>query len=59
MPLNAIPPTTTVAKLQEKIKASQGQCKVDVAFYGGVIPGNEVRFHSDTLPETVCVLRTS
>lgn len=42
MPLNAIPPTTTVANLGEKIEASKGQCRVDVGFWGGVIPGNEV-----------------
>ena len=40
MPLNAIPPTTTVAGLDEKLKAAQGQCWVDVGFYGGIIPGN-------------------
>jgi allantoinase len=40
MPLNAIPPTTTVVGLQEKVKAAQGQCWVDVGFYGGIIPGN-------------------
>ncbi|KAK2763708.1 hypothetical protein FQN54_009324 [Arachnomyces sp. PD_36] len=40
MPLNAIPPTTTVAAFQEKLKAAEGQCWVDVGFYGGVIPGN-------------------
>ncbi|KEY73791.1 hypothetical protein S7711_03096 [Stachybotrys chartarum IBT 7711] len=40
MPLNAIPPTTTVRGFKEKLKASQGQCWVDVGFYGGVIPGN-------------------
>ena len=40
MPLNAIPPTTTVAGLQEKVNAAQGQCWVDVGFYGGIIPGN-------------------
>jgi allantoinase len=40
MPLNAIPPTTTVAGFDEKLKASRGQCWVDVGFYGGVIPGN-------------------
>ncbi|KAF8856833.1 Metallo-dependent hydrolase [Acephala macrosclerotiorum] len=40
MPLNAIPPTTTVLGLKEKIAAAQGQCWVDVGFYGGVIPGN-------------------
>ncbi|KAL2268304.1 hypothetical protein VTJ83DRAFT_3150 [Remersonia thermophila] len=40
MPLNAIPPTTTVAAFNKKLAASQGQCWVDVGFYGGVIPGN-------------------
>ncbi|KAK4903433.1 Allantoinase [Elasticomyces elasticus] len=40
MPLNAIPPTTTVANLEEKKAAAQGQCWVDVGFYGGIIPGN-------------------
>ncbi|KAK2591589.1 Allantoinase [Conoideocrella luteorostrata] len=40
MPLNAIPPTTTVRGFQEKLAASKGQCWVDVGFYGGVIPGN-------------------
>lgn len=40
MPLNAIPPTTTVAGFKEKLAASEGQCWVDVGFYGGVIPGN-------------------
>ncbi|KAJ5499665.1 Amidohydrolase 1 [Penicillium expansum] len=40
MPLNAIPPTTTVNGLKEKIKAAQGKCWVDVGFYGGIIPGN-------------------
>ncbi|KAK4161835.1 putative allantoinase [Cladorrhinum sp. PSN259] len=40
MPLNAIPPTTTLAGFKEKLRASRGQCWVDVGFYGGVIPGN-------------------
>lgn len=40
MPLNAIPPTTTVANLHTKIQAAQGKCWVDVGFYGGIIPGN-------------------
>ncbi|KAH7360111.1 hypothetical protein BKA65DRAFT_179125 [Rhexocercosporidium sp. MPI-PUGE-AT-0058] len=40
MPLNAIPPTTTVNGLKEKVKAAQGKCWVDVGFYGGIIPGN-------------------
>ncbi|KAJ6106255.1 hypothetical protein N7512_009772 [Penicillium capsulatum] len=41
MPLNAIPPTTTVAGLKEKVDAAQGKCWVDVGFYGGIIPGND------------------
>lgn len=40
MPLNAVPPTTTVANLNEKIAAAQGKCWVDVGFYGGIVPGN-------------------
>jgi len=40
MPLNAIPPTTTLEGFKVKLAASQGQCWVDVGFYGGVIPGN-------------------
>ncbi|KAA1468042.1 allantoinase [Dentipellis sp. KUC8613] len=41
MPLNSIPPTTTVDNLESKRKAAQGQCWTDVAFWGGVIPGNQ------------------
>ena len=40
MPLNAIPPTTTVEGLKEKVRAAQGQCWVDAGFYGGIVPGN-------------------
>lgn len=40
MPLNAIPPTTTVKGLREKLEAAEGQCWVDVGFYGGIVPGN-------------------
>jgi allantoinase len=40
MPLNAIPPTTTLNGLKEKVEAAEGQCWVDVGFYGGIIPGN-------------------
>ncbi|MEO8435251.1 MAG: allantoinase AllB [Pyrinomonadaceae bacterium] len=40
MPLNSIPPTTTLAGLQDKLAAAQGQCHVDVGFWGGVVPGN-------------------
>lgn len=40
MPLNSIPPTTTVDGLQAKLVAAAGQCFVDVGFWGGVVPGN-------------------
>src|SRR5580692_103260 len=40
MPLNSSPPTTTVAALRAKVAAAAGQCSVDVAFWGGAVPGN-------------------
>jgi allantoinase len=40
MPLNSIPPTTTVAALELKRAAARGQAAVDVGFIGGVVPGN-------------------
>ncbi|KAH8115738.1 allantoinase [Phellopilus nigrolimitatus] len=46
MPLNSIPPTTTKENLGTKRKAAQGQCWTDVAFWGGLIPGNEYELKS-------------
>ncbi len=40
MPLNSIPPTTTLAGFEDKLVAAKGKCTVDVAFWGGVVPGN-------------------
>jgi allantoinase len=40
MPLNSIPATTTRAALLEKLAAAEGQCHVDVGFWGGIVPGN-------------------
>ncbi len=40
MPLNSIPPTTTVAHLDAKRAAAEGNCAVDVGFWGGAVPGN-------------------
>src|SRR5919199_5181508 len=40
MPLNSVPPTTTLEGLRQKLEAAEGQCRVDVAFWGGVVPGN-------------------
>ncbi|MER8182117.1 allantoinase AllB [Kitasatospora sp. NPDC094015] len=40
MPLNSVPPTTTVAGLDAKRKTAEGQAWVDLGFWGGAIPGN-------------------
>ncbi len=40
MPLNSIPATTTVAGLEAKVDATRGRMRVDLAFWGGVVPGN-------------------
>ena len=42
MPLNSIPPTTTVENLNVKRKeAREVGTNCDVGFWGGIIPGNE------------------
>jgi allantoinase len=40
MPLNAIPATVSAAALAAKRAAAEGRCRVDVGFWGGVVPGN-------------------
>ncbi|MFI6511346.1 allantoinase AllB [Streptosporangium sp. NPDC050855] len=40
MPLNSLPPTVNADALAVKRRAAAGQCAVDVAFWGGAIPGN-------------------
>jgi allantoinase len=40
MPLNSSPVTTSVDALRAKVAAAAGQCAVDVAFWGGAVPGN-------------------
>jgi allantoinase len=40
MPLNSVPPTVSVAALAEKRAAAAGNVWVDVAFWGGAVPGN-------------------
>ena len=39
---NCIPSTVSMKALYEKMVAARGQCLVDVGFWGGVIPDNEV-----------------
>ena len=40
MPLNSIPPTTTLSGLEAKIREMEGKCHVDVGLWGGAVPGN-------------------
>lgn len=40
MPLNAIPPTTTVKNLNIKLNSAKGQIWVDTGFWGGLVPDN-------------------
>src|ERR1041384_7800388 len=40
MPLNSIPPTTTLAGFEAKLDQARDDCFVDVGFWGGVVPGN-------------------
>src|SRR5262249_43881337 len=40
MPLNSIPPTTTVDALRVKQAAARPPVHVDTAFWGGAVPGN-------------------
>jgi len=41
MPLNCMPATTSVSALEVKRHAAHGQCRVDWAAWGGVVPGNQ------------------
>jgi allantoinase len=40
MPLNSVPATTTLDALRVKRQVAAGQVAVDVAFWGGAVPGN-------------------
>ena len=40
MPLNSIPPTTTLDGFRTKLDDAREHCCVDVGFWGGVVPGN-------------------
>ena len=41
MPLNSLPVTTSRDALLEKHAAAEGQCWIDVGFYGGLVPGSQ------------------
>jgi allantoinase len=40
MPLNSVPPTTTVDALELKQECARSQAWVDIGFWGGAVPGN-------------------
>src|SRR5438270_3327806 len=40
MPLNSVPPTTTLEGLDAKVRALEEKALVDVALCGGLVPGN-------------------
>ncbi len=40
MPLNSVPATCTAVAFGKKLRTAYGHCHVDVAFWGGVVPGN-------------------
>jgi len=40
MPLNSLPPTTTVPHLEVKRAAARGRVHTDTGFWGGAVPGN-------------------
>ncbi len=40
MPLNSVPPTTTLEALRTKQDVARDQIVVDVGFWGGAVPGN-------------------
>ncbi|GAA0629357.1 allantoinase AllB [Streptomyces crystallinus] len=40
MPLNSLPPTTTVANLRVKQEVARAKAHVDVGFWGGALPDN-------------------
>ena len=41
MPLNCLPPTTTVAAIEKKRRAAQNQCWADYGFWGGLVANNQ------------------
>ena len=62
MPLDSVPVTTDLAALETKRAAAAGQCRVDVGFWGGVVPGNPNRLpalHSGGVLGFKCFLADS
>ena len=53
MPLNSIPPTTNIDALEAKKRSADGKIVVDVAFWGGIVPGS-VDLVPDLVDAGVC-----
>lgn len=53
MPLNSVPPTTTVAGLEAKRASAAGKLSADVAFWGGIVPGSFAEV-ADLIERGVC-----
>ena len=52
MPLNSLPPATTVAGLMTKAETMEGRCAVDIGLWGGAIPDN-TRHDTSTLTDVL------
>jgi allantoinase len=62
MPLNSVPPTTSLEALRVKLAAATGRCFVDVGFWGGLVPGNRgelARMRELGVPGFKCFLAPS
>nr|XP_026495223.1 uncharacterized protein LOC113400059 [Vanessa tameamea] len=46
MPLNSFPPTTSIENLKVKASTAREEVYIDVAFWGGIIPGNEMELQN-------------
>lgn len=47
---NSIPSTVTLPAFNTKLAEAGGKCHVDVGFWGGIVPGNEVLNTNKFLP---------
>jgi len=46
MPLDCVPVTTTVAALEAKQAVAEGNCRVSVEYWGGIVPANLGTLHT-------------
>lgn len=62
MPLNSVPPTTTLAGLRAKVAALESHARVDVALCGGLVPtsvGDLAALHAEGVVAFKCFLAES